>query len=64
MPLTEGRSRRSPLMWSQVCSKYYKLMFMLYFIQGTLFFVPPFHALTFEILPKVQHDPIVVSTQL
>ncbi|WP_353805583.1 hypothetical protein, partial [Acinetobacter baumannii] len=35
------------------------------FVQGsTLSYVTPFLALTFEILPEVLHDPIVVSTPL
>ena len=31
---------------------------------STLSFVTPLLALTFEVLPKVLHDPIVVSTSL
>ena len=51
-------------MWSQVCCKYSTSVYALLDPGSTLSFVTPLLALTFEILPEVLHDSIVVGTPL
>ena len=58
------KQEKSPNVFTGMLQLYLTFVYALFDPGSTLFFVTPLLSLTFEILPEVMYDPIVVSTPL